>query len=172
MPYLGAIPVYTTKLTNTHPNITPLGVVVGNDLESVSLGRAWLDNMASFVGGQSGLMRKKMDDLFKKAMRDLQRNTAKEFPQATAIYNAEFHFNTMNGGNPSLIRAGSSIILNIAAKGILQNGSNIISNAETQVTEDNQSRKFELAIIGTAVIEKKSAVIEKKSKTRRSIRRK
>jgi len=165
MPYLAKIPVYTTKLFNTNKNIIPLGIVVGNSAERVSLGRAWLDDMASFGGGSSGLMRKKMDDLFKKAMRDLQQNTATEFPKATAIYNAEFHFNTMEGGNPSLIKSGTAIVQNIMKKGIVANVAEVASNMETNVTEYGQTRSFELAIVGTAVI-------ERKSKTRRSSRKK
>lgn len=164
MSYLAKIPVYTIKLMNTTPNITPLGIVIGNDIERVSVGRAWLDDMASFTGGSSGLMRKKMDDLFKKAMLDLQQNTAKEFPQATAIYNAKFYFNTMEGGNPGLIKAGSSMVQSIFTKGIVANTAELVSNVETKVTKDRQTRTFELAIIGTAVI-------ERKSKTRRSRRK-
>ena len=161
------IPVYTTKLMNTHPNITPLGIIIGNNMERVSLPRALADDYSSFTGGRSGLMRKKMDDLVKNGLKDLQKNVAKEFPQATAIYNAEFHFNTMEGGNPDLIKAGSSIIHSIINPGIITNMVNITSSAETTVSQDNQTRNFELTIIGTAVIEKK-----KRSKTRRSSKRK
>jgi uncharacterized protein YbjQ (UPF0145 family) len=165
MAYLAKIPVYTTKLFNTDKHISPLGLVVGYNMQSVSVGRAWLDDMASFLGGSSGLMRKKMDDLFKKAMRDLQKNTAIEFPKATAIYNAEFFFNTTEGGNPGLAKLGSSMVQNIFKKGLIVNAAEFASNAETQVTEHDQSRGFELSIVGTAVI-------ERKSKTRRSSRRK
>jgi len=164
MAYVARIPVYTTKLFNTNKHITPLGVVIGNDIESISLGRAWLDDMASFTGGSSGLMRKKMNDLFKKAMRDLQRNTATEFPEATAIYNAEFHFNTMEGEDSGLIKVGSAIVQNIIKKNIIHNVEELVSNAETNLIKHGQTRKFELAIVGTAVI-------ERKSKTRRSRRK-
>ena len=57
-----SIPIYTVKLMNTDPNLVPLGVVVGNDRQRVSLARQIADNFMSLIGGSSGLMRKKMND--------------------------------------------------------------------------------------------------------------
>jgi hypothetical protein len=57
------IPVYTTKLTNTNPNIKLLGLVIGTDIERVSLARSEADDLLTTIGGSSGLMRKKMNDL-------------------------------------------------------------------------------------------------------------
>jgi uncharacterized protein YbjQ (UPF0145 family) len=79
---------------NTDPNLVPLGVVVGNDRQRVSLARQIADNFMSLIGGSSGLMRKKMNDLITRAKKELRENTAEQFPNATAIYDTEFNFNT------------------------------------------------------------------------------
>jgi len=79
---------------NTDPNLVPLGVVVGNDRQRVSLFRQIGDNFMSLFGGSSGLMRKKMTDLITRAKKELRENTAEQFPNATAIYDTEFNFNT------------------------------------------------------------------------------
>jgi uncharacterized protein YbjQ (UPF0145 family) len=81
---------------NTDPNLIPLGVVVGNDRERVSLLRKIGDDFMSLFGGSSGLMRKKMNDLIVRAKHELLKNVAEQFPTATAIYDAEFNFNTGN----------------------------------------------------------------------------
>lgn len=70
---MGKIPVYTTKLTNTHSNIKPLGLVIGIDVERISLARSATDDLLTTFGGSSGIVRKKMNDLVAMAMKDLQK---------------------------------------------------------------------------------------------------
>jgi len=90
------IPIYTIKLMNRDANLIPLGVVVGNDRERVSFFRKLGDDFMSLFGGSSGLMRKKMNDLITNAKAELMQNVRNQFPNATAVYDAEFNFNTGN----------------------------------------------------------------------------
>ena len=94
MQRIESVPIYTVKLMNTDSNLIPLGVVVGNDRERVSFLRKIGDSFMSLFGGSSGLMRKKMNDLIVNAKYEIQKNVAEQFPNATAVYDAEFNFNT------------------------------------------------------------------------------
>jgi uncharacterized protein YbjQ (UPF0145 family) len=96
MAFVPDIPIYTIKLMNRDATLIPLGVVVGNDRERVSFFRKMGDDFMSLFGGSSGLMRKKMNDLIKNAKSELQQNVRNQFPNATAVYDAEFNFNTGN----------------------------------------------------------------------------
>jgi len=96
MAFVPDIPIYTIKLMNRDATLIPLGVVVGNDRERVSFFRKLGDDFMSLFGGSSGLMRKKMNDLIVNAKRELQQNVRNQFPNATAVYDAEFNFNTGN----------------------------------------------------------------------------
>jgi len=86
------IPIFTTKF-NDQKNIHPLGTVVGTDRERISLVRDVGERFLSLFGFSSGLMRKKMDDLVENAKKDLQKHILKEYPEATAVYDADFNFN-------------------------------------------------------------------------------
>jgi uncharacterized protein YbjQ (UPF0145 family) len=158
MAFGGTLPVYTVKLTNTNPNIIPLGIVVGNDMENVSVARAVADDFMTTFGGSSGLMRKKMNDLVARTILELQKDTLRQYPRATAIYNAEFHFNSMEGGNPNLAKTAANTVNRITRGhpdlAFLSDAAKATAVGEKIATQDGQTRKFELAIIGTAVIEK------------------
>jgi uncharacterized protein YbjQ (UPF0145 family) len=90
------IPIFTVKLVNKDPNLVPLGVVVGSNRERVSFFRKLGDDFMSLFGGSSGLMRKKMNDLIHRAKSELLDNVKDQFPLATAVYDADFNFNTGN----------------------------------------------------------------------------
>jgi uncharacterized protein YbjQ (UPF0145 family) len=157
------IPVYTTKLTNTNPNIKLLGLVIGTDIERVSFARSEADDLLTTFGGSSGIVRKKMNDLVAMAMKDLQKNIAEEFPEATAVYNAKLFFNTMDGKRRFAINAltlGAEIGVAIASDGEATSLAKLAGNS----VNGSNTTEYELVITGTAVI-------EKKSKTRRSPRR-
>lgn len=160
---MGKIPVYTTKLTNTHPNIKPLGLVIGIDVERISLARSATDDLLTTFGGSSGIVRKKMNDLVAMAMKDLQKNIAEEFPEATAVYNAKLFFNTMDGKRRFAVNAvtfGAEIGVAIASDGEYTSLAKLAGNS----VNGSNTTEYELVITGTAVI-------ERKSKTRRSPRR-
>jgi len=158
MAFWGTLPVYTVKLTNTNPNIIPLGMVVGNDMERVSVARAVADDFMTTFGGSSGLMRKKMNDLVARTILELQKDTLQQYPRATAIYNAEFHFNSMEGGNPNLTKTAANTVSRITRGhpdlAFLSDAAQAAAEGDKIATRDGETRMFELAIIGTAVIEK------------------
>jgi uncharacterized protein YbjQ (UPF0145 family) len=87
------VPVLTTKLIG-QKNVLPLGTVVGNDRERISLVRNVGESFMTLFGWSSGLMRKKMDDLVENAKQDLQKNVLAQYPEATAVYDADFNFST------------------------------------------------------------------------------
>jgi uncharacterized protein YbjQ (UPF0145 family) len=164
------ISIYTTELSNTHPNITPLGLVIATAVESVSLARAVGDDFMTIFGGSSGLMRTKMNKLIANAISNLKQYVAREFPRANAVYGVKFHFNTVDAGNPEITKAGAKTIRTLTQHtpnlGILSKGANIVARANEQVARDKQTRGFELVILGTAVIEK----LPNQSKTRKNNR--
>ena len=89
------IPIYTTELMNPDPKkYIVLGTVVGNDRERISLVRNVGESFMTMFGWSSGLMRKKMDDLVENAKADLMKQVAQKYPTATAVYGADFNFNT------------------------------------------------------------------------------
>lgn len=134
MPYLESVPIYTVKLMNTDSNLIPLGVVVGNDRERVSFLRKIGDDFMSLFGGSSGLMRKKMNDLIINAKHELNKNVAEQFPNATAVYDAEFNFNTGNRYFEVVI-TGTAVI----EKNKLNKNNN--SNTRKNKVSKNKTRK-------------------------------
>lgn len=74
--------------------LRPLGVVFGNDRERISLSRRMGDSFMGIFGWSSGIMRKKMNDLMQHAQDDLQQYIYERYPEATAVYDAEFNFHT------------------------------------------------------------------------------
>ena len=135
MPYLESVPIYTVKLMNTDSNLIPLGVVVGNDRERVSFLRKIGDDFMSLFGGSSGLMRKKMNDLIINAKHELNKNVAEQFPNATAVYDAEFNFNTGNRYFEVVI-TGTAVI----EKNKLNKNNN--SNTRKNKVSKNKTRKY------------------------------
>jgi uncharacterized protein YbjQ (UPF0145 family) len=121
---------------NTDSNLVPLGVVVGNDRQRVSLFRQIGDNFMSLFGGSSGLMRKKMTDLITRAKKELRENTAEQFPNATAIYDAEFNFNT-GSSYFEVVLTGTAVI---EKNKINQNNSNK-SKTHKNKTHKSKTRK-------------------------------
>jgi len=134
MPYLESVPIYTVKLMNTDSNLIPLGVVVGNDRERVSFLRKIGDDFMSLFGGSSGLMRKKMNDLIINAKHELDKNVAEQFTNATAVYDAEFNFNTGNRYFEVVI-TGTAVI----EKNKLNKNNN--SNTRKNKVSKNKTRK-------------------------------
>jgi uncharacterized protein YbjQ (UPF0145 family) len=110
------VPIYTVKLMNRQDkDIIPLGTVVGNDSERISLIRSVGDDFMGIFGWSSGIMRKKMNDLVENAKDDLQKNVAEQFPEATAVYDVDFNFNTngtISGSKSSLdlVITGTAVI--------------------------------------------------------------
>lgn len=93
---MAPVPIYTIKLMNVQSKseLRPLGVVFGNDRERISLSRRMGDSFMGIFGWSSGIMRKKMNDLMQHAQDDLQQYIYERYPEATAVYDAEFNFHT------------------------------------------------------------------------------
>jgi hypothetical protein len=87
-------------------------------------------------GGSSGLMRKKMTDLITRAKKELRENTAEQFPNATAIYDAEFNFNT-GSSYFEVVLTGTAVI---EKNKINQNNSNK-SKTHKNKTHKSKTRK-------------------------------
>ena len=90
-----SVPIFTIKDFNKE-KYEPLGLVTGSDQESVSVIRKYFANVIGLFGGKSALLHKKIDDLIAKAKNDLIKNTLKEFPTATGIYNAKISLEMNN----------------------------------------------------------------------------
>lgn len=121
---------------NMDPNLILLGVVVGNDRERVSFLRKIGDDFMSLFGGSSGLMRKKMNDLIVNAKQELLKNVAEQFPTATAVYNAEFNFNTGNRFFEVVI-TGTAVI----EKNKLNQNNNTRKSKRSKKTSKKNTRK-------------------------------
>lgn len=130
------VPVFTTKFTG-QKNILPLGTVVGNDRERISLVRDVGERFMSIFGFSSGLMRKKMDDLVENAKEDLQKHVAKEYPEATAVYDADFNFNTTDW-HLDLTITGTAVIEKDELKSA--NKANKVNNAKTRRSNMRRNR--------------------------------
>ena len=132
-----AVPIYTVKLMNRQDkDIIPLGTVIGNDSERISLIRRVGDDFMGIFGWSSGLMRKKMNDLIENAKQDLQKNIAEQFPNATAVYDIDFNFNT----NGSSTGSKSSLDLVITGTAVIEK-QKINNNVNTNVKNNAKTRR-------------------------------
>jgi len=132
-----AVPIYTVKLMNRQDkDIIILGTVVGNDSERISLIRRVGDSFMGIFGWSSGLMRKKMNDLIENAKQDLQKNVAEQFPNATAVYDVDFNFNT----NGSSIGSKSSLDLVITGTAVIEK-QKINNNVKNNVKNNAKTRR-------------------------------
>lgn len=140
MPTSIPIPIYTVKLMNRQDkDIIPLGTVIGNDSERISLIRRVGDDFMGIFGWSSGIMRKKMNDLIENAKHDLQKNVAEQFPDATAVYDVDFNFNT----NGTYTGSKSSLDLVITGTAVIEKqkiNNNVKNNAKTRRNNNGTAR--------------------------------
>jgi len=74
---------------------TPLGIVRGTIVHSVSFFRDILGNVTGLFGGKNSAINKKIDDVYAQAIEELEAYTQKNYPTATSIEGVEISLTEM-----------------------------------------------------------------------------
>jgi uncharacterized protein YbjQ (UPF0145 family) len=73
----------------------PLGLVRGTIVHSVSFFRDILGNLTGLLGGKNAAINKKIDDVYKEAISELEAYTKSTYPSATSIAGVEISLTEM-----------------------------------------------------------------------------
>jgi uncharacterized protein YbjQ (UPF0145 family) len=74
---------------------TPLGLVRGTIVHSVSFFRDIIGNLTGLLGGKNSAINKKIDDVYAEAISELEAYTKRTYPNATAISGVEISLTEM-----------------------------------------------------------------------------
>ena len=74
---------------------TPLGIVRGTIVHSVSFFRDILGNVTGLFGGKNSAINQKIDDVYAEAISQLEAYTQKNYPSATSIAGVEISLTEM-----------------------------------------------------------------------------
>ncbi len=85
-----------TTVNNYNQNeYTPLGLVRGTIVHSVSFFRDILGNITGILGGKNSAINKKVDDVYEEAVKELEKYTKEKYPSADAVAGIEISLTEM-----------------------------------------------------------------------------
>ena len=85
-----------TTVNNYNDNeYTPIGLVRGTIVHSVSFFRDILGNITGILGGKNTAINKKVDDVYEEAIKELEKYTKEKYPSADAIAGIEISLTEM-----------------------------------------------------------------------------
>jgi len=85
-----------TTVNNYNENeYTPIGIVRGTIVHSVSLFRDLLGNITGILGGKNTAINKKVDDVYEEAIKELEKYTKERYPNADAVAGIEISLTEM-----------------------------------------------------------------------------
>jgi uncharacterized protein YbjQ (UPF0145 family) len=85
-----------TTVNNYNQNeYTPLGLVRGTIVHSVSFFRDILGNITGILGGKNTAINKKVDDVYEEAVKELEKYTKEKYPNADAVAGIEISLTEM-----------------------------------------------------------------------------
>jgi uncharacterized protein YbjQ (UPF0145 family) len=85
-----------TTVNNYNENeYTPIGLVRGTIVHSVSFFRDILGNITGILGGKNTAINKKVDDVYEEAVKELEKYTKEKYPSADAIAGIEISLTEM-----------------------------------------------------------------------------
>ena len=98
------LPVFTIQTFN-QTALQPAGAIFAQRVESISIGRNFV---AGVAGGRSTMMEKKMNDLTKALMEELDLQAKKLYPNVVALINVQVHFSDIGKNDSNMFLAGQA----------------------------------------------------------------
>jgi uncharacterized protein YbjQ (UPF0145 family) len=101
------LPVFTVQTFNQNA-LQPAGAIFAQRVEAISIARSFVAGVAGVVGGRSTLMEKKMNDLTRALMEELDLQARKLYPNAVALVDVEVHFSNIGKHDSNMFLAGQA----------------------------------------------------------------
>ena len=104
------LPIFTIQTFNQN-TLQPAGAVFAQRVEAVSVSRNFLAGITGSTGstgGRNTTMEKKMNDLTKALMEELQLQTRAAFPNAVALVDVKMHFSDIGKDESNMFLAGQA----------------------------------------------------------------
>jgi uncharacterized protein YbjQ (UPF0145 family) len=101
------LPVFTIQTFNQNA-LQPAGAVFAQRVESISIARNFFAGLGGVVGGRNTMMEKKMNDLTRALMEELDIQAKKLYPNAVALVNVNVHFSDICKNDSSMFLAGQA----------------------------------------------------------------
>ena len=101
------LPIFTIQ-TFSQTALQPAGAIFAQRVESISMGRNFFAGVAGAVGGRSTLMEKKMNDLTKSLMEELDIQAKRQYPNAVALVDVSVNFSEMGKNDSNMFLAGQA----------------------------------------------------------------
>ena len=101
------LPVFTVQTFNQNA-LQPAGAVFAQRVEAINISRSFVAGASGIVGGRSVMMEKKMNDLTRALMEELDLQTKKLYPNAVALINVTVHFSDLGKHDSNMFLAGQA----------------------------------------------------------------
>ena len=102
-----SLPIFTIQ-SFSQTALQPAGAVFAQRVESVSMARNFLAGITGVVGGRNTIMEKKMNDLTKGLMEELQLQVQNKYPNAVALVDVKLHFSDIGKDDSNMFLAGQA----------------------------------------------------------------
>jgi uncharacterized protein YbjQ (UPF0145 family) len=115
-----ALPVFTIQTFNQNA-LQPAGAVFAQRVEAISVARSFFSGVTGAAGGRNTAMEKKMNDLTRVLMEELDIQAKKMYPTAVALVNVQVHFSDIGRSESNVFLAGqasaTALIKRVKAQG-------------------------------------------------------
>ena len=101
------LPVFTVQTFNQSA-LQPAGAVFAQRVESISVARSFFAGVGGAAGGRSTMMEKKMNDLTKALMEELDLQAKKMYPNAVALVDVNVHFSDIGKTDSNMFLAAQA----------------------------------------------------------------
>ena len=98
------LPVFTIQTFN-QTALQPAGAIFAQRVESISIARNFV---AGVAGGRSVMMEKKMNDLTRALMEELDLQAKKLYPNVVALINVQVHFSDIGKNDSNMFLTGQA----------------------------------------------------------------
>jgi len=102
-----ALPIFTIESFNQN-TLQAAGAVFAQRVETVSLLRDLFAGIGGIIGGRSTTMEKKMDDLTKVLLEEIQANAISKYPNAVALIDLKLLFSDIGKTQNNMFLAGQA----------------------------------------------------------------
>jgi len=101
------LPIFTIQTFN-QTTLQPAGAVFAHRVESVSIARNFFAGVTSSEGGRNTAIEKKMQDLTRVLMEELQLQSRTAYPNAVALVDVKMHFSDIGKDDSNIFLAGQA----------------------------------------------------------------
>jgi len=102
-----SLPIFTIQSFN-QAALQPAGAVFAQRVESVTLARSMLAGITGSSGGRNTMIEKKMNDLTKILMEELQLQVKTNYPNAVALVDVKLHFSDIGKDDSNVLLVGQA----------------------------------------------------------------